>query len=81
MASPPSLVQISFAGGIDESMTDEVLDPSQAFRVLENTRQDYQGGANKRLGFAPQSRSRLSGSRDVPRAAGCGRHVRDARLL
>jgi hypothetical protein len=63
MASPPNLVQISFAGGIDESMTDEVLDPSTAFRVLENTRQDYQGGANKRLGFGSKTRNRFSGSR------------------
>lgn len=59
MASPTQLVQMSFAGGIDESQRDEVLDPSAAFVALENARQDKRGGLNKRRGFTAQTLARL----------------------
>lgn len=65
MATPPSLTQIAFAGGLDESQEDEILDPSKAFLVLRNVRQDKRGGLTKRLGFGSQSRTRLSGSRSA----------------
>lgn len=59
MATPPALTQIAFAGGLDQSQQDEILDPSKAFLVLQNVRQDLRGGYSKRLGFTSLSRTRL----------------------
>lgn len=62
MASPPNLTQISFSGGIDESVHGEVLDPSVSFRVLQNGRQNRQGGYDKRLGTQPLPLARSGAS-------------------
>lgn len=62
MASPPQLTQITFAGGIDESVEGEILDPNASFKRLENIRQDRVGGASKRLGFAALSPLRADGT-------------------
>lgn len=51
MATPPSLMQLAFASGIDESQEDEILDPMSGFPVLQNGRQDLRGGYSKRLGY------------------------------
>jgi hypothetical protein len=51
MAAPPSLLQMSFAAGLDESQLTEVLDPMSGFPVRQNCRQDLRGGASKRLGY------------------------------
>lgn len=59
MASPPNLVQLSFAAGLDESQQDETLDPMTAFPVLQNVRQDKRGGITKRPGTEPLTRARL----------------------
>jgi hypothetical protein len=67
MATPPSLTQIAFAGGLDESQHDEILDPSKAFLVAQNVRQDQRGGFTKRLGFDALTLTRLSGSRSAGR--------------
>jgi len=58
----PTLMQIAFAGGIDESKPAEVLDPTTAFTVLENGRAKQEGGYVKRLGFAAVSNSRTDGT-------------------
>lgn len=52
MATPPQLVQMAFAAGLDESQQGEVLDPMAGFAVLQNVRQDKRGGLSKRLGYA-----------------------------
>ena len=44
------LPQITFAGGIDESIRPEAVDPSSAFTVVENVRQTQRGGFDKRCG-------------------------------
>jgi hypothetical protein len=59
VASPTQLVQFTFAGGIDQSIRDEVLDPLASFKVLENVRAPTKGGADKRLGFSALSSLRL----------------------
>ncbi|MER3466185.1 MAG: hypothetical protein C4340_03210, partial [Armatimonadota bacterium] len=59
MATPPNLVQIAFAAGIDESQQGEVLDPMSGFTLLENGRQNRRGGYSKRLGFKGLERERL----------------------
>jgi hypothetical protein len=69
MATPPSLTQIAFAGGLDESQEDEILDPSRSFLVLRNTRQDKRGGLTKRLGFDAMTLARLT-SPSSSRSAG-----------
>ncbi len=51
MASPTQLVQFTFAGGIDESLRAEVLDPSVGFVNRENMRQPTKGSGDKRHGF------------------------------
>jgi hypothetical protein len=58
----PQLVQIAFAGSIDESQPAEVLDPTQAFTVLENGRTKQTGGYAKRLGFEEIPSTRMDGS-------------------
>lgn len=65
MATPPNLVQLSFAAGLDESKQAEVLDPSAGFPVLQNLRQPVVGAAEKRLGFGALTKNRLSGSRSA----------------
>lgn len=65
MATPLQLTQIAFAGGLDESQEDEILDPSKAFLTLQNVRQNRRGGLTKRLGFASLTNNRLSGSRSA----------------
>ncbi len=67
MATPPTLVQMAFAAGLDESQQDEVLDPAKGFLSLQNGRQDRRGGYSKRLGFAGLAVTR-SGASD--RSAG-----------
>lgn len=67
MATPPQLTQISFAAGIDESQQVEVLDPSRAFLVLQNGRQDSRGSYTKRLGYASLPLTRLGTSRSSGR--------------
>lgn len=54
-----TLVQMAFAGGADESQRAEVLDPMQAFTVVENGRQNKRGGLSKRRGFTNQTLLRL----------------------
>lgn len=61
MATPPSLTQIAFAGGIDESQHDEILDPTKSFLVAQNVRQDQRGGFTKRLGFVGLPRTSVQG--------------------
>ena len=65
MAVPPTLIQVPFAGGIDQSQRAEVLDPSSAWVSLENVRQATRGSMSKRYGFTAQTLSRLSGSRSA----------------
>lgn len=62
MAVPKNLVQLAFAGGIDESQEDEVLDPLAAFTRLENGRQERRGGYHKRLGYGGLPLARLDAS-------------------
>lgn len=62
MAAPPALTQVAFAGGFDESQETEILDPSGAFAVISNGRQDKRGGLTKRLGFGGLSLTRLDGT-------------------
>ncbi len=62
MATPPQLTHIAFANGIDESIEPEVLDPSAAFAVMQNGRQDRRGGYAKRLGFGWFERNRFDGT-------------------
>ncbi len=45
------VLEISFAGGFDESSREESMDPHVAFTTLENIRQNKAGGADKRQGF------------------------------
>lgn len=52
MATPPTLVDAAFAGGVDQSTRDEVVDPLGSFLVLENGRQDKRGGYYKRYGYS-----------------------------
>lgn len=59
MATPPGLIQIALAAQLDESQADEVLDPTSAFPVLENVRQDRRGGLTKRFGFGTLTTDRL----------------------
>ena len=65
MAVPPTLIQVPFAGGIDQSQRAEVVDPSTAWTTLENMRQHTRGSMGKRYGFTAQTTSRLSGSRSA----------------
>jgi hypothetical protein len=51
MASPTQLVQFTFAGGIDQSIRSEAVDPTAAFINLENVRAGARGEADKRYGF------------------------------
>jgi hypothetical protein len=51
MASPTQLVQFTFAGGIDQSIRSEALDPTAAFVNLENGRAASRAGYEKRPGF------------------------------
>jgi hypothetical protein len=46
------ILDISFSGGIDESVRDELVDPARAFAVLNNGRQNQKGGYTKRPGVA-----------------------------
>jgi hypothetical protein len=62
MASPTQLVQFTFAGGIDQSMRSEVLDPSAAFVLVENARARAKGGLSKRYGFSAMTLDRLGGT-------------------
>lgn len=62
MATPPQLTQFAFAGGLDESQQDEILDPLKSFLVLQNARQDRRGGVSKRLGYEALSATRLDAS-------------------
>ena len=62
MALPHALTQISFAGMLDESMSDEILDPTASFPVIENARQDRRGGLSKRLGYTRLSSTRVDDS-------------------
>lgn len=45
------VLELSFAGGIDQSTQDEWVDPRVAFTELVNVRQDKRGGASKRPGY------------------------------
>lgn len=56
---PSQLLQIAFAGGIDESQRPEVLDPAASFTTIENCRQEARGGFTKRLGFAALASTRI----------------------
>jgi hypothetical protein len=58
MASPTQLVQMAFAGGIDQSQREEVLDPLSGFPLLENGRQAKRGGYSKRKGYTFQTLAR-----------------------
>jgi hypothetical protein len=51
MASPTQLVQFTFAGGIDQSIRSEAVDPTAAFVNVENVRAPSRGEADKRDGF------------------------------
>lgn len=62
MATPPNLIHLAFAAGLDESQQDEVLDPLRGFSILENGRQDKRGGFSKRLGFQALSLDRFDGT-------------------
>lgn len=59
MATPPNLIQMTFAGGIDQSQRLEVLDPMTAFVRLENLRQNERGAVTKRFGFTALALTRL----------------------
>lgn len=57
-----SPIHLTFAGPVDESQATEVLEPTGAFPVVTNARQNKRGGIDKRLGFASLSRSRIDGT-------------------
>jgi hypothetical protein len=59
MSTPPQLIQMAFAAGLDESQEDEILDPAAGFLTLTNGRQDLKGGYSKRLGFTSLGAGRL----------------------
>ncbi len=76
MASPPQLVHMAFAAGLDESQQGEVLDPLKGFTVLQNVRQDKRGGLSKRLGYASLAKTRLDAtSRSAGDRLFCHRNV------
>jgi hypothetical protein len=62
MASPASLLQFTFATGIDESQRAEVVEPGAGWLVLENGRQTRRGGYSTRYGFSALTATRLDGS-------------------
>jgi hypothetical protein len=59
VAAPSQLVQFTFAGGIDQSIRGEALEPSSAFTLIQNARQDARGGLTKRRGFTSRALTRL----------------------
>lgn len=62
MASPTQLVQFTFAGGIDQAIRGEIVDPTAAFTLLQNARQDERGALTKRRGLAARSATRMDGT-------------------
>lgn len=56
------VLEVAFLGGIDEAAREEIVDPAVSFTTLENLRQNHRGGAEKRLGYAAMSTTRLDGT-------------------
>jgi len=46
------LVELPFSGGVDESLRQELVDPTASFVVAENVRQRQRGGFGKRYAFS-----------------------------
>lgn len=53
---------LSFAGGINQSDQDELVDAGTEFTLLENTRQPHRGAASKRNGYTSLGATRLDGT-------------------
>lgn len=68
-------LQMSFAGGIDESTRAELQDPGASWRVLENVRQESPGSVMSRFGFVPQSLARIGVFGGALASRGAGRRV------
>lgn len=47
-----TLVELPFAGGIDEALRHELVDPTASFVTAENVRQRNRGGLGKRFAFS-----------------------------
>lgn len=59
MSVPRSLVEMSFAGPINEAEQDELFDARTSFKTKENGRQNKRGGYYKRYGFSVLSTERF----------------------
>lgn len=55
------LLDIPFAGGLDEATRPELVNAGSSFTELENVRQDKRGGATKRLGVEYLTTTELDG--------------------
>jgi hypothetical protein len=54
--------ELAFRAGFDESIQEEVLEPSAAFTTLQNGRYDKIGGYTKRRGYTALGTTRLDGT-------------------
>jgi hypothetical protein len=54
--------ELPFRAGFDESIREEVLEPSAAFTTLQNGRYDKVGGYTKRRGYTALGTTRLDGT-------------------
>ncbi len=59
MASPSQLTHVTFGGGIDQGVRNELVDPNVSVLNAENCRQPTTGARSKRYGFTALSRDRI----------------------
>lgn len=75
MATPPNLIQIPFAGALNERAQVDVLDPNTYFRALINVRQSDLGALEKRLGFDQLTKSRINPNTNTTETRAAGRRL------